>query len=114
MKTFIQPGNIITVTAPVGGITAGQGLLIGGLFGIAAYTAPAGNPLELSTTGVFQFPKANAAVLTVGMRVSWDDTAKQVNAPATGRFPIGVAIEDAGNGVTSVAVRLDGMATAAA
>ncbi|MGS4947840.1 hypothetical protein ACVDG3_20385 [Meridianimarinicoccus sp. RP-17] len=39
---------------------------------------------------------------------------KQVNTPAAGRFPIGVAVEAAGNGVTSVAVRLDGVATAAA
>lgn len=39
---------------------------------------------------------------------SWDDTAKQVNAPGTGRYPIGTAIEAAGNGVTTVRVRLDG------
>ncbi len=34
--------------------------------------------------------------------------------PAAGRIPIGVAVEAAGNGITSVAVRLDGVATAAA
>ncbi|MGF1651666.1 MAG: capsid cement protein [Hyphomicrobiaceae bacterium] len=59
-------------------------------------------------------PKASAAVLSVGARVAWDNTAKQVNTPGAGRFPIGVAVEAAGNGVTSVAVRLDGVATAAA
>ena len=50
----------------------------------------------------------------VGARVAWDNTAKEVNTPAAGRFPIGTAVEAAGNGVTSVAVRLDGVATAAA
>ena len=50
-------------------------------------------------------------MLTVGARVAWDDTAKEVTTPAAGRFPIGVAVEAAGNGVTSVAVRLDGVAT---
>lgn len=63
---------------------------------------------------VYKLPKATAAVLTVGARVSWDDTANQVNTPDAGRVPIGVAVEAAGNGVTSVAVRLDGIATAAA
>lgn len=53
-------------------------------------------------------------MLTVGARVAWDNTAKEVNTPAAGRFPIGTAVEAAGNGVTSVAVRLDGVATAAA
>lgn len=77
-------------------------------------TAAKGDPVELSTTGVFQLPKASAAVLTVGTRVAWDNTAKEVTTPAAGRFPIGVAVEAAGNGITSVAVRLDGVATAAA
>jgi len=45
--------------------------------------------------------------------VSWDNPAKEVTTPAAGRFPIGVAVEAAGSGVTSVAVRLDGVATAA-
>lgn len=43
-----------------------------------------------------------------------DDTAKQVNVPGTGRYPIGTAIEAAGNGATLVRVRLDGVATSAA
>jgi len=83
-------------------------------YGIGAYGAVAGDPVEIATTGVFQLPKASAAVLTVGARVSWDDTAKRVDVSGTGRFPIGVAVEDTGNGVTRVAVRLDGVATAAA
>jgi hypothetical protein len=46
-------------------------------------------------------------------KVSWDNTAKQVNVPGTGRYPIGTAIEAGGNGATTVRVRLDGIATAA-
>lgn len=45
--------------------------------------------------------------------MSWDNTAKQVNLPDSGRYPIGTAIEAAGNGVATVRVRLDGIATAA-
>jgi predicted RecA/RadA family phage recombinase len=114
MKNHIQNGDVITVPAPVGGIASGEGLIIGNIFGIAAYTAVVGDPLELATTGVYQLPKATAAVLTVGARVAWDNTAKNINLPGTGRFPVGVATEAAGNGITSVAVRLDGVGTVAA
>ena len=45
--------------------------------------------------------------------MAWDNTAKNINVPGTGRFPVGVATEAAGNGITSVAVRLDGVGTVA-
>lgn len=113
MKNYLQNGHIVRVTAPAGGLASGDALIVGSIFGIAAYSSAEGDPVELSTTGVYQLPKVGAAVLTVGARVSWDDSAKQMNAPGTGRFPVGVAVEAAGNGVTTVAVRLDGVATTA-
>lgn len=114
MQNYIQNGQVITVTTPAGGVTSGEGMIIGNIFGIAAYAAAVGDPLELATTGIYQLPKATAAVLTVGARVAWDNTARNINAPGTGRFPVGIATEAAGNGITSVAVRLDGIGTAAA
>lgn len=114
MQNHIQNGHVITVTVPTGGIASGEGMIIGNIFGVAAYSAAEGDPLELAITGVFRLPKATAAVLTVGTRVAWDNTAKNINLPGAGRFPVGVATEAAGNGITSVAVRLDGVGTAAA
>ena len=111
MKNDLPNGHILRVTTPAGGIASGEALIVDSIFGIAAYSSAEGDPVELSTTGVFQLPKASAAALTVAARVAWDNTAKQVTTPAAGRFPIGGAVEAAGNGVTSVAVRL---ATAAA
>ena len=114
MQNYIQNGHVITVTTPAGGILSGEGLIVGNIFGIAAYSAAEGDPLELATTGVYKLPKATAAVLTVGARVAWDNTAKNINVPGAGRFPVGVATEASGNGVTGVAVRLDGVATVTA
>jgi len=114
MQNFIQNGHITHLTAPAGGVTSGEGLIVGGLFGIAAYSSAEGDPVELGTTGVYQLPKASAAVLAVGARVAWDNTAKNINVPGAGRFPVGVATEAAGNGITTVAVRLDGVGTEAA
>jgi len=114
MKTYIQNGHVITVTTPTGGIASGEGLIVGNIFGIAAYSSTEGDPLELATTGVYKLPKATAVVLAVGTRVAWDNTAKNINVLGAGRFPVGIATEAAGNVITSVAVRLDGVGTAAA
>ncbi len=113
MQNYIQNGHVITVAAPTGGIASGEGLILGNIFGVAAYSAAEGDPVELATTGVYKLPKATAAVLTVGARVAWDNTAKNINVPDTGRFPVGIATEAAGNGITSVTVRLDGVGTVA-
>lgn len=114
MKNFIQRGDVITTTAPTGGVSSGQGLLVGNLFGVAATTVAEGESVEIATVGVYELPKLVSAVIAAGARVSWDDTAKQVVLPGTGMVPIGIATLAVGNGATAVRVRLDGVATAAA
>jgi predicted RecA/RadA family phage recombinase len=114
MKNFIQRGDMITVTAPTGGVTSGQGVLVGNLFGVAATTAAEGESAEIATIGVYELPKLVSAVIAACARVAWDNTAKQVVLPATGMVPIGIATVAAGNGIATVRVRLDGVATAAA
>lgn len=114
MKNYIQEGRTITPTAPTGGVTSGGGVVIGAVFGVASKTGAAGETVTIATTGVFDLPALASAVIAAGDAVAWDDTAKQVNVPATGRYPIGIAIEAAGNGVATERVRLDGIATAAA
>lgn len=114
MKNHIQNGDVITLPAPAGGAASGERVIVGNVFGIAGYAAAVGEPVELATTGVYQLPKATAVVLTLGARVAWDNTAKNINVPGTGRFPVGIATEAAGSGITSVAVWLDGVGTVAA
>lgn len=114
MKTFIQNGHVITITAPAGGVSSGDGILVGSLFGVAAYAALEGKPVEIAIGGVFEMPKDPTAVLAIGEAVAWDVAAKHVTVPGLGLYPIGVATAAAGNGATTAAVRLDGVATAPA
>lgn len=114
MKNFIQPGNVITATAPAGGVASGDGFVFGTLFGVAATDAADGAAVEIATQGVYELPKLGTAVLAAGAAVSWDATSKRCDVPGSGRFPIGVATEARGNGTTTVPVRLNGTATAAA
>ena len=114
MKNFLQDDEIIEVTAPAGGVTSGDGVLIGNLFGIAFTTEAAGAKVNLQTEGVFALPKLSTDTITQGQRVYWDANEAEVTETATGNYLIGVAIQAAGNGVVTVPVRLDGVSTAAA
>src|SRR5579885_349430 len=106
MKNFIQRGDMITVTAPMGGVTSGQGVLVGNLFGVAATTVAEGESVEIATVGVYELPKLVSAVIAAGDKVAVDDTAKQVMVLGSGRYRICIAIESAGNVVESVRVML--------
>jgi predicted RecA/RadA family phage recombinase len=112
MKNAVQDGRVITVPAPAGGAESGSCLIVGNLFGVAAYTVAEGQPLELVTKGVFLLPKVSSAVFAIGDRVAWDAATNMIDVPASGRMPIGIATEAAGDGIGTLSVRLDGVATA--
>ncbi len=113
MKTFIQDGNIITITAAAN-IASGEGVLVGNIFGISVMDAVAGDEVEIATVGVYELPKLSTAVIAQGDRVAWNSSTGKVVVPATGMFPLGVATLAAGNGTATIKVRLDGIATVAA
>ena len=42
MNNYIQPGNVVDLTAPAGGVVGGMGYIIGGIFGVAVRDAAEG------------------------------------------------------------------------
>jgi predicted RecA/RadA family phage recombinase len=106
MKTYVQSGRVITVTAPSGGVTSGQGVLIGTLFGIAQHDAAAGSDAELLTEGVVEIAKTSALQIDIGDRLFWDATNKVVNKTATAQVCVGVAVSAAANPSATVRMKL--------
>jgi len=74
MKNYVQPGHVVTVTAPAGGVTSGDPILVGSLFGVCATDADAGAPVELAVSGVFEIPAADGATFAEGAAVYFDGT----------------------------------------
>ena len=109
MKNYVQPGNTVTVVAPVA-VTSGDGLLVGALFGVATATAAISTNVEMITVGVVDLPKA-AVSITQGAKVYWDNTAKNVTTTVASNTLIGCAIVAAAVGDASVRVRLNGAVT---
>lgn len=67
--SLVQKGEVITVPSP--GSTAGVGLLIGQLFGIAETTSLSGQQVALRVTGVVRIAKDTNLVISAGDVVYW-------------------------------------------
>jgi predicted RecA/RadA family phage recombinase len=95
-------------------VTSGDGVVVGNLFGIAAYDAGSGEEVEVSLVGVFELPKTSGQI-NAGAAVWWKATNGEVsNVTGSGFCPIGVAVKAAGTNDATVRVRLSGIPVAAA
>ena len=90
-KNYIQPGRTVTFTAPYQR-NAGEGALIGALFGVALATVANAAKGEFAIEGVWDITKTAAQTFTEGALVYWDNTAKSVTSVATGNTRIGAAV----------------------
>ena len=113
MKNYIQDGDNLDLVAPRN-LTSGDGFIVGSIFAVASTTVSSGDSVVGCTDGVYAITKKSATVFAVGDKVSWDNTNHYCDAPGTGLFPIGLCTVAAGNGATTVAVKLNETATAAA
>lgn len=113
MKNFVQPGDVVTLTSPAGGVLSGDPILVGSIFGVAAYDAVAGAEVEVAVVGVYELPKGAGAILQ-GASIYFDgDDNVVTGVSAEGLYPVGAATEAAGADAPIVRVRLNGVAVAA-
>lgn len=115
-SNYIQEGDTLDLIAPSGGVVAGKGYVINGIFVIALGTAAQTLPFRGKRTGVFSLVKATHATdkaFAAGETVFWDNGAnKRVDKTNAAFFPIGVAVEDAASTAGTVKVLLSGIPTA--
>lgn len=110
MNNYIQPGDVLTFTAPIGGVVSGTPVLIENLLVIPTGDAEAGDPFEGATRGVFLVPKVGSQAWTTGEVVYWDDDNTRFTTVANdARAGVAAADAGAGAGVTTGIVRLDGV-----
>ena len=107
MKNFIAPGENITVPAPYD-VDAGEGALVGALFGVAQFDAAEAEDVVLVRRGIFALAKTSAQVWTIGAKIYWDDTNKVATTTATDNTLIGAAMAVAANPSATGSVLLDG------
>lgn len=93
----VQRGDVVTVVSPTGGVSSGDPVLIGTLFGVATHDAAAGAALELDTSGVYDLAGDTSLVIDEGDRVFWDGTNEWVDKTATAQVNVGTCILDKGS-----------------
>lgn len=107
MKNFVQDGHMMTVPAPYA-VASGAGVLVGAMFGVAAYGAGKDAPVEIATGGVFDLPKKPGDTPALGGKLYWDDTLKALTTTAAGNTLVGVSALAAIGTAAEARVRLNG------
>jgi predicted RecA/RadA family phage recombinase len=110
MQNFNQPGEIIQLIAPSGGVVAGAPKLIGSLVVVPCVTVAQTLPFSAAVTGVFTVPKATGTGWTEGLKVYWDVADGEFNTSSSGNTLVGVAVAVAGSADATGLVRFDGVA----
>jgi predicted RecA/RadA family phage recombinase len=113
--TFIQAGEVMTFTAPTGGVTAGTPVLIGGLLVVPRETVAQTLPFDGDAEGVHALPKADSQAWTEGAVIYWDNAAKNCTTVSTANYRVGVAAAAVAStaGLTTGLVRLNGVGVTA-
>lgn len=100
MKTFIQEGNVMTFTAPAGGVVSGVPVIIGDLTVIPAVTAAVGVEFEGAVEGVYEVPKLAPQVWAEGETLYWDPAGPSATNVAGSLIKMGVVAKAAVSAAT--------------
>lgn len=124
MRSYIQPGSILDLTVPAGGVISGVAIKIGTLLVIpqctvtaAEVTAAGAGVLKFAgkTDGVFELTKISAQAWAEGDLIYFNtSTGNMTNVSATGVFLAGAATEAAANPSAVGRVRLNAVSLPAA
>ncbi len=71
MKNYRGPADTVEVTAPAD-VKSGDGVLVGKLFGVAEFSAKAGQRVNIARKGLFTLPKTNGQAWAEGAILYWD------------------------------------------
>ena len=109
---YVQNGEVLAYTNAGSAIASGDVVVIGNIMGVALTDIANLETGSVAIEGVFTLPKVAGAVIAQGEKVIWDVSAGAFDdseaTPATGDVSgCCIAMEAAGNGVTSIAVKLN-------
>ena len=109
MINYEQKGEVLSLTAPVGGVTSGDPVLMSDLLTVPQADAAAGETFAAMVVGVFEITKLAADVMAEGDMLFWDNANTRLTTTALGNLLVGACVEAAGNGIVIVKCRLDGV-----
>lgn len=106
MKNFLQPGNILDLIAPSGGVVSGVPVLIGSILAVPVASVAQGEVFAGAVEGVFTLPKLTANTWAVGIKVNWNDTNGEFQIATSDLDNAATVVEAASSSVSEGKVRL--------
>ncbi len=101
-KNPIATGDILTLTAPSGGVVGGSLSLLGLLLVIPVTSAAEGETVNVYTKGLcVDLPKATGESFAQGDLLYWDESETKLTKTATGNTFAGIAMSTEGSGATT-------------
>lgn len=94
-QNYIQPGNMLEVIAPTGGLKSQAIVVVGLLVGVALGDAAEGETCEVAMEGVWEVAKTTGAAWVQGDKLYFDPTAKSFTKTSTDNKVAGYASEAA-------------------
>jgi predicted RecA/RadA family phage recombinase len=102
---YVQRGDVWKHTAG-GNITSGSPVLMGDVLGVALVDITSGATGSVAVGGVFTITKLTTDVVAQGAALYWDAGNSRLTTTASTNKLAGYAASPAGNGDTTVQVRL--------
>lgn len=109
MQNFQQEGNVLTLTAPTGGVTTGVPVLIGDLLVIPIESKAATLPFEGKRTGVFTIAKLTTEDFVEGQLLWWDDGNSRLTETKSTHKAVGYCTENTAGSAATCLCLLGGM-----
>jgi len=110
VKNYISEGKTLTLVAPVGGVTSGTPVIIGGVFCVPMSSADAGASFVGLVCGTVGLVKASGTTAAAGAALYFNATSGLIEtSDSASNRRIGVAAEALVSGSTEARVRLDGV-----
>lgn len=106
MNNLIQTGEMMDYTAGAN-ILSGAVVVVGVRVGIATTNIANGASGSLAMDGVYSVAKLSTDVVAQGVLLYWDDTNDRMTVTATSNTLAGYATAAAGNGATTVKIRIN-------
>lgn len=108
MKNFVQEGHVIDFPNTSGAtIASGAAVLMGTRIGVAVGDIANNDTGPVRVTGVHTIAKLGTDVVALGAALYWDNTNKRLTTTASGNTYAGWATGAAGNGVTTVNIKIN-------
>lgn len=107
-KNYIQEGDVLPYTAGGTAIASGAVALIGKRLAVALGDIAPNDTGSVSVTGVWSISKLSTDVIGIGDLLYWDAANSRLTATAAGNTLAGYAAAAAGNGVTTVNIKING------